>query len=127
MLYIYIIGYIPYLFLYLDVPHCCSSPDDNSQATSQVHAYLLWTKKMRGLIFVARIFYHLTYIIIDIGILLILNRFTDSFLGFFNFNEAYDTILTEQEQCTDPLMFSFPHKVMVCYIFFLMTHFLFSF
>ena len=73
---------------------------------------------MRGLIFVARIFYHLTYIIIDIGILLILNRFTDSFLGFFNFNEAYDTILTEQEQCTDPLMFSFPHKVMVCYIFF---------
>ena len=39
-----------------------------------------------------------------LGILLISNQFTDSFLGFFNFDEAYDTILTEQEQRTDPLM-----------------------
>ena len=43
-------------------------------------------------------FYNLAYIIINIEILLILNRFTDNFLGFFNFDESYDTNLTEQEQ-----------------------------
>ena len=117
--------YILHPFLYLDLPHYCSSPDDNRQVAAQIHAYLLRTKKMHGPIFVARLFYHLAYVIINIGILLILNRFTDSFLGFFNVNEAFDTILAEQEQRTDPLMFNFPHKVMVCYLFFTMIHFSF--
>ena len=76
---------------------------------------------MYGFIFVAQISYHLAYIVIDIAILLILNRFTDNFLGFTNFNEVFATILTEQEQRTDPLMLNFPHKAMVYYVFHIVT------
>ena len=46
-----------------------------------------------------------------LGILLISNQFTDSFLEFFNFDEAYHTIFTEQEQRTDPLMIYVIHII----------------